>query len=412
MAGITGQGTTFNLPNYVGELFRVTPTDTPFLSAIGGLTGGEQADGVLFQWQGYDLRAADKLRQRVEGANAPTAEARVRFNVVNVVEVHQEAVETSYTKMAATGQFSSTGSAHTGAVGLAGSNPVADEHAWQVQQALTQIARDVEKGFIGGTFANPSTNATARRTQGIMAATATNVSDKGTLVGNGGVTIATNGTMTEATHGLIVGDAVVARALGTGAIGVLDEDQLYYVLTAPDANTFTIGTRPLSAGGTTITFAGTGTADFYKAADLTAPFVVDLLQTVWDNGGIANSETATLMCNSTLKRALTKLFVSDKNYQELTRDVGGVHVNTLETDFGRLNIMLNRYMPSGALQVVSLDECAPVFLPIPGRGFLFEEPLAKQGAADRSQLYGEIGLKYGNEKAHGKLLGIKAPSGS
>src|SRR5687768_18598782 len=110
MAGITGQGDTFDLPNYVGELFAVTPEDTPFLSAIGGLTGGESADATLFQWQGYDLRDASASRQRLEGADAPTAEARVRFNVTNVVEIHQEALELSYTKLASTGQFASTGS--------------------------------------------------------------------------------------------------------------------------------------------------------------------------------------------------------------------------------------------------------------------------------------------------------------
>lgn len=407
MAGITGQGTTFNLPNFVGELFAVTPTDTPFLSAIGGLTGGESADGTLFQWQGYDLRAADKLRQRVEGADAPTAEARVRFNESNVVEVHQEAVEISYSKLAATGQFDSTGSSHPGSVGLSGANPVLNEMDWQVAQALIQTARDIEKSFISGTFNNPATNATARRTRGIMQATATNVSDKAVLVGDGASTIATNGTITEATHGLVVGDPVVARGLGTGAIGVLDEDQIYYVLTAPDANTFTLAARP---GGSTITFAGTGTADFYEPTELTKAFVDDLLQLVWDNGGISVSETATLMTNSTLKRALTKIFITDAGYEEQSRTVGGVHVTTIETDFGVLNIMLNRYMPSGALQVVSLDECAPAFLPIPEKGFLFVEPLAKVGAAERSQIYGEVGLKYGNEKSHGKLLGVKPPA--
>jgi hypothetical protein len=120
MPGITGQGTTFNLPNYVGELFAESPQDTPFLSAIGGLTGGEQANHTLFQWQGYDLRDAADDRQRVEGANAPTAEARARFNVTNVVEIHQEAIELSYTKLAATGQYNSTGSAHPGSVGISG----------------------------------------------------------------------------------------------------------------------------------------------------------------------------------------------------------------------------------------------------------------------------------------------------
>lgn len=403
MAGITGQGTTFNLPNYVGELFAVTPTDTPFLSAIGGLTGGQSAEGTLFQWQGYDLRGADKLRQRVEGANAPTAEARVRFNVNNVVEVHQEALEVSYTKLAAVGQFNSTGSNHPGSVGLAGSNQVLNELDWQTNQALVQIARDIEKSFIGGTFNNPADNSAARRTRGILQATATNAADKATIVGNGASTIATNGTITEATHGLVVGNQVIARALGTGAIGVLDEEHIYYVNTAPDANTFTLALRP---GGSTITFAGTGSADFYEPALLTEAFVVDLLQQVWDNGGISVSETATIMANSTLKRALTKIFITDKNYREMSRTVGGVHVMTIETDFGTLNVMLNRYMPSGALQVVSLDECAPMFLPIPGNGFLFVEPLAKVGAAERSQIYGEIGLKYGNERSHGKLLGV------
>jgi hypothetical protein len=41
MAGITGQGTTFGLPNYTGELMQISPSETPFLSAIGGLNGGK-----------------------------------------------------------------------------------------------------------------------------------------------------------------------------------------------------------------------------------------------------------------------------------------------------------------------------------------------------------------------------------
>jgi hypothetical protein len=403
MAGITGQGTTFNLPNYVGELFAVTPTDTPFLSAIGGLTGGERANASLFQWQGYDLRDASSTRQRLEGANAPTAEARVRFNVNNVVEIHHEAVETSYTKLAATGQFNSTGSTHTGAVGLMGSNPVLDEQSWQVTRALEQIARDVERTYIVGTFSNPATNATARKTRGIMEATATNVSDQ-TPAAIGTATIATNGNFTLTAHGLAVGDPVIFKSLTTGAIDVIFVDTLYYVKTAADANTFTIATKP---GGTLITFAGTGGAAVHEPVAMTEAMVLDLLQDVWENGGIQVSETATLMAGGTLKRSLSKIFITDKGYQEQTRNVGGVSLQTFETDFGVLNIMLNRYMPTAALQVVSLDECAPVFLEIPGKGFLFQEDLAKVGSAEREQIYGEIGLKYGNEKSHGKLLGVK-----
>ena len=34
MGAITGQGQSFNLPNYVGELFNVTPTDRDWETSI------------------------------------------------------------------------------------------------------------------------------------------------------------------------------------------------------------------------------------------------------------------------------------------------------------------------------------------------------------------------------------------
>lgn len=327
MAGITGQADTFDCPNFVGELFSITPTDTPFLSAIGGLTGGRAADATLFQWQSYDLRDAADDRQRLEGANAPTAEARVRANIFNVVEIHQEAVEVSYTKLAAVGQYNTTGSSHPGSVGISGSNPVTDELAWQIQQHLKQIARDVEKSFITGTFNNPATNATARRTRGILEAITTNTVD--------------------------------------------------------------------AAGAT-----------------LTEDMVLDLMQEIWEAGGIMEQETATLMCAGFQKRTLTDIFITQKNYREESRNVAGVRVTTIETDFGRINVMLNRHMPTDQLAVVSIEECAPRFLPIPGKGFLFLDELAKVGAAEKRQVYGEIGLEYGLEQHHGKITNLDDGSGS
>jgi len=63
VAAIAGTVTTFNSPNYVGELFNVSPVDTPFLSAIGGLTGGQSVNSVMFTWETTDLRTADNTRQ-------------------------------------------------------------------------------------------------------------------------------------------------------------------------------------------------------------------------------------------------------------------------------------------------------------------------------------------------------------
>ena len=317
MPGITGLGTTYNLPNYVGELFDASPEDTPLLSAIGGLTGGQSAGATFVEWQGYDLRDAADDRQRTEGAAAPDGEARTRYNASNVLEIHQEAVEVSYTKQGATGQRAANGQP---AVTIGSAVMPADELAWQIEQQLKQIARDVEKTFITGHYQKPTDNTTARKTRGLIEAITTNKA-----------------------------------------------------------------------------------ATTHTAADLTADDVLDLMQKVWENGGIQESETRTLIVNAKLKRALTRIFIKDARYQESTRNVGGVNVQTIETDFGSCNVMLNRYMPAEQLVVASLEELYPVFLEIPGKGHFFAEPLAKTGASDKVQIYGEIGLRYGNEKAHGAL---------
>ena len=224
MTGITGQGTTYNLPNYVGDLFAVSPDDTPFLSAIGGLTGGKKVKSTKFGWQSYDLRAAAANRQRTEGADAPNSELRSRSHAENVVEIHQETVEVSYTKQAATNMIDSA------QAGVEGSNPVTDEFAWQIDKQLKQMARDIEITFLTGTYqdgadtAGDGVEVTPRKTRGLTAAIATNV-----------------------------------ITLGTAAAPTMD-----------DLN--------------------------------------DLAQLAWDNGGLSEGATATLMTNSNQKRALTAAF--------------------------------------------------------------------------------------------------------
>ena len=322
MAGITALGTTYNLPNYTGILHQLTPSDTPFFSSIGGLTGGGQTDSIEFEWQTFDLRAAGQ-NTRVEGADAPSEQERVRANVSNIVQIHQETVGVSYTKLAAT-------QAKAG-INNAEGNPVLNELDWQTEQMLKQMVRDVEFSFLQGTYQKPADNTTARQTRGILPAITTNV------------------------------------------------------IAAPDGDAGTGGTQP---------------------SPLTEGLVLDLLQMVWDNGGIQESDTATLLCNSYQKRQLTKIFITDKDYQEASRTVGGVRVQTIETDFGTLNIMLDRHMPAGQLAVVSLEQCMPVYQEIPGKGHFFAEPLARTGAKDRVQLYGEVGLAYGNERAHGKITNL------
>jgi hypothetical protein len=315
MSGIAGRGTTFDLPNYHGMLIGISPEDTPFTTAIGGLLGGiKTVASKEWEWQTSDLRAAAD-RQRLEGADAPAADTRVRGNVSNVLEIHQETVDVSYTKQAATGQF--------GGVNLgAADNPVLDEFAWQSEQAVKAKKRDIERSFTIGVYAKPADNATVRKTRGLMSSITTNVIAK------------------------------------SGSPNPTVKDYL------------------------------------------------DLFQAVYDAGGIQESETMTLLVGPVQKRWVTKLFVTDQGYKEETRNVGGVNLQTIETDFGKANVMLSRYMPAADVALASLEQCKPVGLEIPGKGVFFLEQLAKVGASERAQLYGEFGLEYGAEQHHGKITGF------
>ena len=397
MAGISGQGTTYNLPNFVGPLIGITPNDTPFLSAIGGLTGGKRATAVQHEWQTYDLRDATTNNVVLEGAAAPTAVGRTRSRVGNILEIHQSKVDTSYTKLAATGQIGAT------TLSL-GDNPVLDEQVWQVRNELAAMARDIEKSFISGVYQAPSDNTTARQTRGIQEASATNVSDiAGTAVALATSAAADDIIDTATAHGFSANDQVKFTSL-TGGTGLTAETVYYVSSTSLAAQTFRVSA---TRGGAALGFSADITAgNVVKLGTLSETYILGLLQTIWEAGGIRESETATIMANAWGKRMLTSIFITAKGYAESTRNVGGVSLQTIETDFGKLNVMLNRYMPANSIQVVSLEQCAPVFLEIPGKGFMFLEPLAKTGASEASQLYGEVGLEYGNELAHGKITSM------
>lgn len=395
MSGITGMGDTFDLPNYHGELFALTPTETPLLSASGGLTGGGQVKDTLVEWQSYDLRDPS-VRARLEGADAPTAEARVRANVTNRLQIFQEAVTTSYTKQAATERYA----ALAGGVG----NPVTNEHSWQIMQTLKQVARDVNYSFWNAVRNDPSDNTTARQMAGLISVMSSNAQVKKAKIEDAS---AATDTIT-VTHDLVADDKVVFTDVGASTTIV--PGRAYWVKSVSTTVSFKISE---TQGGAAIT-VGTATVDFFplKAANtVTVDDVNVLLQSVFDNGGITEQGTATLFVPSGQKRRLSAAYADTYGKSDLlqgTRNVGGVSVNTIITDFGVLNIAVDRDLPADAIAVVSLEQIKPVFLNIPGKGVLFEEELAKTGASEKSQVYGEIGLAYGNEAAHGIKRGLFA----
>jgi hypothetical protein len=79
-------------------------------------------------------------------------------------------------------------------------------------------------------------------------------------------------------------------------------------------------------------------------------------------------------------------------------------VETIQTDFGNLNVILDRHMPAHRVMAVSLDQCRIGWLDRPNLPRLAVEPLARAGLSQRVQISGEWGLMYGNELAHGKII--------
>ena len=309
MGAVSGLGDSYDLPNYVGELFNVTPNDTPFLSAIGGMTGGKSVTSKQFTWQTVDNAAAAQTAV-VEGADPVYAE-RTRSEVTNVTQIMQYGVNVSYTKQAATGNLSGES--------IIGNQPVQDELAFQLDMAMKRAARDIEFSFLQGTYVADTDLATARQTRGMLEAISTNEV------------------------------AAAAAALDQAKVD----------------------------------------AALKLMADSGAPF-----------------ETPVIMANAFQKQKLSSIYGSALSLAPRDRNVGGVNIQTIETDFGEVGIVYDRHLPADDVIIVDLAFCKPVFLDIPGKGHFFVEPLAQSGAAYKFQVYGEIGLEYGPEQFHAKITNL------
>jgi len=309
MGAVSGLGDSYDLPNYVGELFNVTPNDTPFLSAIGGMTGGKSVTSKQFTWQTVDNAAAAQTAV-VEGADPVYAE-RTRSEVTNVTQIMQYGVNVSYTKQAATGNLSGES--------IIGNQPVQDELAFQLDMAMKRAARDIEFSFLQGTYVADTDISTARKTRGILEAITTNEV------------------------------AAAAAALDQAKVD----------------------------------------AALKLMADSGAPF-----------------ETPVIMANAFQKQKLSSIYGSALSLAPRDRNVGGVNIQTIETDFGEVGIVYDRHLPADDVVIVDLAFCKPVFLDIPGKGHFFVEPLAQSGAAYKFQVYGEIGLEYGPEQFHAKITNL------
>lgn len=319
-----GDADSYDMPNYVDELFMLMPQQTPFLTAIGGLNGGRSIQSRDFTWQVIDGEPASATAQRIENASV-TGSLVQRQPVSNVVEIHQEAVEFGYTAQSIEGQLGPLAPETTYGV-VQGNQPVSDPMQLQINLKIGKIKRDVEMSFLNGTYNNAGTG-TARRTRGLR-------------------------------------EAIVEHEIDYTAVGT------YTTLRAPLDDLLIEMAAPTDEAAT---------APFIEPVIMVNPQTLVVLSSEYSNAGALAPRD---------------------------RYVGGVAIRTLVTDFGEFGLMTNRYLPATDLLVVDLAVCRPVLLPIKNHGHFFAEPLAKTGATDAVQIYGEIGLEYGPESYHGKISTI------
>ena len=93
-------------------------------------------------------------------------------------------------------------------------------------------------------------------------------------------------------------------------------------------------------------------------------------------------------------------------YAPQDRNIGGVQIKVILTDFGPIGVQYTPLMPTDTMLVADIANIAPVAQEVPGKGVLFYEPLAKAGAGETGQIFGIIGLDHDVEYKHGKITNL------
>ena len=306
--------TIWALPNFSGELFTADSTNTPFLTMMGGLTGGGLVTSN-FEFptaSQYQLPAAAQPAITENASlTAPAAANVVRAQVNNTVQLFQERITLSYVKQSNSGRM--TGLNTAGQV-----NNAVDELAFQQARKLEKIARDAEFSFIQGVYQQAVDADTAARTRGIAATCAL-------------------------------------------------------------------------AGGTNINNAAGG---------LDLAVMQNLFLQMYNNG--APFSNVVLYVNGLIKQQISSIY----GFAPTDRNVGGVNIQQLETDFGNIGIVVSRFAPANEILAIEMSVTNVVFQEVPEKGILFYEELAKTGASVDGQMFGQMGLDHGPAFAHGRLFNI------
>lgn len=133
--------------------------------------------------------------------------------------------------------------------------------------------------------------------------------------------------------------------------------------------------------------------------------IADMMKKVYE--GNAPTTGLVLWCDAvTLFQVNADAVQNGLTVVPAARDINGIQLSRVTTPLGDVYLYLGECLPAGTALLLNLGVIAPVFQPVPGKGNFFLEELAKTGAGEKYQLFGQIGLDHGPEWYHGKFTGI------
>jgi hypothetical protein len=152
----------------------------------------------------------------------------------------------------------------------------------------------------------------------------------------------------------------------------------------------------LTKNGTTIDAGG---------ASLSKSMLDSLYRQMAENG--AYFDNMVMFLPAVQKQLVTDIYANQFNATMNSREtIGGVSISQIETDFFRMGVVWDRFMPKDAVLIADVAHIAPVFQAVPEKGVIFEEELAKTGASDMIQIYAQIGLAHGPAFLHGSITNL------
>lgn len=133
--------------------------------------------------------------------------------------------------------------------------------------------------------------------------------------------------------------------------------------------------------------------------------VADIMKKVYESN--APTQDLVLWCDATTMFQINADAVNNGlTVIPAAREVNGIRLSSVITPLGTVYLYLGECLPAGTALLLNLNAIAPVHQPIPGKGNFFLEPLAKTGAGQKYQIFGQLGLDHGPEWYHGKFTGI------